>query len=116
MSRLIATAEYDDGTTADVTKEVSVNDAAFDATKEGTYEIELSYGDGAFTKSFEVIVSAKSSDDGGKTDNDSNGNASSVGNESNTDTGVTGTAGALMLFGLSACGITGVFMRKRFVK
>ena len=42
--------------------------------------------------------------------NDSNGN------ESNTDTGVTGTAGALMLFGLSACGITGVFMRKRFVK
>ena len=34
--------------------------------------------------------------------NDSNGNASSVGNESNTDTGVTGTAGALMLFGLSA--------------
>jgi len=116
LSKLIATAEYDDGTTADVTKEVSVNDAAFDATKEGTYEIELSYGDGAFTKSFEVIVSAKSSDDGGKTDNDSNGNASSVGNESNTDTGVTGTAGALMLFGLSACGITGVFMRKRFVK
>ena len=48
--------------------------------------------------------------------NDSNGNASSVGNESNTDTGVTGAAGALMLFALSACGITGVFMRKRFVK
>lgn len=121
LSKLVATAKYNDGTTADVTKEVSVNAAAFDATKEGTYEIKLSYGDGVFTKSFEVIVSAKSSDDDGKTDGDktnngAGGNTSSIGNENNTDTGVSGTVGALMLLGLSACGMIGVFVRKRFAK
>lgn len=125
LSKLVATAEYDDGTTADVTKEVSIDAAAFDSAKEGTYEIELSYGDGAFTKSFEVVVAAKSAGSDGTQDKDPDQNTGEGNNkdeenntnkESNTDTGVADVAGLAALLGLSACGILVAFTRKRFVK
>ena len=119
MSKLVATAEYEDGTTADVTKEVSIDAAAFDSAKEGTYEIELSYGDGAFTKSFEVVVAAKSSVSDGTQDKDPDQNTDEENNtnkENNTDTGVADMAGLAALLGLYACGILVVFTRKRFVK
>ncbi len=52
-SNVTATAKYNDGTTKDVTSNITIDTSKFDKTKDGTYEIIVSYVEGKITaKSF----------------------------------------------------------------
>lgn len=53
ISNVTASAKYNDGTTKDVTSNITIDTSKFDKTKDGTYEIIVSYVEGKITaKSF----------------------------------------------------------------
>ncbi len=105
---LKVTATYDDGTTEDVTAEAEIDASAFDSSKEGAYEIQVSYGDA--TKTFEVVVKTEWEQEPDPDGSTPDGGASEP--EENVQTGVAGS-GAVAALAVLAAGTLLAVSRKR---
>ena len=105
---LKVTATYDDGTTEDVTAEAEIDASAFDSSKEGAYEIQVSYGDA--TKTFEVVVKTEWEQEPDPDGSTPDSGASEP--EENVQTGVAGS-GAVAALAVLAAGTLLAVSRKR---